>query len=75
MVQPINLYEFISPKPASSCHPGLGDCVIIPFSSFRASEARHGIQSRLGGIQYVLDTGFRRHDCLDGTFENCDTAS
>ncbi|HOP46937.1 MAG TPA: hypothetical protein PK874_04680 [Desulfobacteraceae bacterium] len=34
------------------------DCVVIPYSSFRASGARHGIQSRLGGIQYVLDAGW-----------------
>ncbi|HOP47194.1 MAG TPA: hypothetical protein PK874_05985 [Desulfobacteraceae bacterium] len=35
----------------------------------------HGIQSRLGGIQYVLDAGFRRHDRRNGTFRDYDTLS
>ena len=45
--------------------------------SFRASEARHGIQY----FQYVLDAGFRnlkvtsRHDGVDGTFYYYDTVS
>jgi len=37
---------------------GYRGCVITPFPSFRASGARYGIQSRLGGIQYVLDAGW-----------------
>jgi len=41
-----------------------GDCVVITFLSFRASEARHGIQY----FQHVLDAGFHRHDDVDGFF-------
>ena len=41
-----------------------GDCVVITFLSFRASEARHGIQY----YQHVLDAGFHRHDDVDGFF-------
>jgi hypothetical protein len=39
--------------------------------SFRASEARHGIQY----FDYILDTGFRRYDGLDGDINNYDKAS
>jgi len=41
-----------------------GDSVAIIFLSFRASEARHGIQY----FQHVLDAGFHRHDDVDGFF-------
>jgi hypothetical protein len=41
-----------------------GDCVVITFLSFRASEARHGIQY----FQHVLDTDLRRYDDGDGFF-------
>jgi hypothetical protein len=43
----------------------------LPFLSFRASEARHGIQY----FQQVLDAGFRRHDGVDSTFYYYDTVS
>jgi len=43
----------------------------LPFLSFRASEARHGIQY----FQQVLDAGFRRHDGVDSTFYYFDTVS
>ena len=51
--------------------PGIRDCVTITFLSFRASEARHGIQY----FQYVLDTGLRRYDDFYCAFRHYDTVS
>ena len=43
----------------------------LHFLSFRASEARHGIQEN----QLVLDTGLRRYDDFYADSRYCDTAS
>ena len=51
--------------------PGIRDCVTITFLSFRASEARHGIQY----FQYALDTGLRRYDDFYCAFRHYDTVS
>jgi hypothetical protein len=55
-----NLYGYnkcLKPFPNHPLTPG--DCVTISLLSFRASEARHGIQY----FHLVLDAGFRRHEC------------
>ena len=44
--------------------PRSRDCVAIIFLSFRASEARQGIQY----IQQLLDAGFHRHDDFNALF-------
>jgi hypothetical protein len=43
----------------------------ISFLSFRASEARHGIQY----FKYFMDTGLRRYDDVDDTLSNYDIIS
>jgi len=53
------------------CHSREETVSQLPFLSFRASEARHGIQY----FQQVLDAGFRRHDGVDSTFYYYDTVS
>jgi len=59
------------PLPTFRCHPREKTVSQLPFLSFRASEARHGIQY----FQQVLDAGFRRHDGVDSTFYYYDTVS